>query len=328
MQRSRVTLFAAVASLSLGASACIKAKVRLGEAPGSFDAQACVERALRGEPDPRTLPVAFAFFSEQCASRRMSACSTLGVMHERGLATPRDPQRAVGLYYEACIVENVAACTNLARAYEDGIGVKTDVKRALGLFDWACHRGDPAACRELATIYMLGEGVDKDVPKAAELYRNACSNGDGSACYALGALFEQGAALKGDVAQALALFEQACVKGQGDACDGLARVHLRSEELRRERTEDRPHPSESACRRGSSQDCASAGLAYYNGDGVRPDVDRAVHFLQQACSGGYQPSCAVLGPVLHGSCAKGRVESCRALEKLAAPSLGARTSAK
>ncbi|MSP26247.1 MAG: sel1 repeat family protein [Myxococcales bacterium] len=318
----------AVGVLVLGATGCAMPKVRLGEAAGSFDAQACVENALRGEPDPLTLPLAFKEFTDQCDRRLMSGCSTLGVMYERGLATRRDPLKAAQLYHEACIVQNVSGCANLARVYSRGIGVKTDAQRAVGLNDWSCQRGAPGACRELATAHLFGDGAEKDVPRAAELYRKSCKMGDGDACYALGALYEKGAALKGDVSQALSLFEQACVKGQHDACDGISRIQFRSEELRLARSEARPHPAEAPCAKGSAQDCATAGIAYYNGDGVNADIDRAVGYLQRACSGGYQPSCAVLGPVLHGSCTKGRVASCKALEKLAAPSAGAAAAAK
>jgi TPR repeat protein len=312
MEAHKILCLTAVAMLSVGCARSSKAS-----APATFSAQLCVEGSVRGAADPSMLPLAFSEFSKACANGEHSACSVLGVMHEVGAATRQDRTRAVQLYYGACQGENVGGCMNLGRAYLHGIGVPKDQPRALQLLEWSCKRAHPVACRELGTMHLMGDGVAANGKLALGHYKAACDRGDAEGCKNLGALYEQGQSVEQDVAQALAAYEKACVHGQGDACAAAERIDRRSAEMNKARAALRQLPSEAACHSGNASECAATGLAYFRGDGVPRNVERAVGFLQQACSQGYEPSCTLVGPMLHGSCAKGNTDSCNALQRLA-----------
>ncbi len=286
------------------------------QAPQSLNSQVCVERSLRRTREPSMLPLAFAEFTKACAGGEHSACSSLGVMYELGLATSEDHARAAKLYQSACAAQNIGGCTNLGLAYLHGIGMSADVPKAKQLLEWSCKREHPVACRELGAMHLLGEGVDVDANRAVTYYRLACKANDGDSCYNLGALFEQGTSVREDIAQAIGYYEQGCVQGEARACDGLTRVQTIRETPWQREAPTRRLATEDGCDAGKVADCASAGYTYFRGEGVKRDVKRAVELLQRACSGGYDTSCTMITPMLQGSCAKGHGDACEALQQL------------
>lgn len=76
--------------------------------------QACVDGALRRNPDLTVLAEAVTRFDEGCRDGDPAACSLLGVMLERGLAVPQDESAARNLYNRACEAGNEIACAHLA----------------------------------------------------------------------------------------------------------------------------------------------------------------------------------------------------------------------
>lgn len=281
---------------------------------GHYDQQLCVETALRRNPDPATLASAYARFEAGCQEGDAAACSTLGVMYERGLHVKQSVPRAVRLYDRACKGDNGGGCVNLGMAYKAGAGVEVDAARAAQLFEMACERGDVRGCTELASVMARGQGIPSDARQAAELFETGCSAGHADACYRLASYFEDGT-FGPDPFTAMTFFEKACIAGISAGCERLDQMYDRS----RRHAPPVPHPAEIACRSGDARACNAAGLGYFAGDEVARNLDKAVALMQRACEGGYTASCDVVGPMLHGSCARGDGDSCVALAKLAAP---------
>jgi TPR repeat protein len=94
--------------------AALAALLALGGCGGApYDSQACVENALRRNPDPALLPDAAEQISAWCQTGDAASCSTLGVMYELGLGVRADRARAARLYRHACSDGNARACDNL-----------------------------------------------------------------------------------------------------------------------------------------------------------------------------------------------------------------------
>jgi len=280
--------------------------------PTVFDTtanQQCAENALRRNPEPTTLPAAFARFDEGCEGGEAAACSALGVMYERGLAVDKDPRRAAVLFGRACRDGNAAGCVNLGTAYATGTAVAIDAGRAAQLFEFACDKGDPRGCTELASVYTHGYGVEQDRRRGVELYQRVCDEGHSRACYRLASLFEDGT-VGPDTFTAITYYEKACIGGIMEGCDRLDIMYANK------RSPQQVHPSEAACSEGEAKACNAAGLGYFAGNGVGRNLQKAVSFLEQACRGGYSASCDVIGPMLHGSCIRGDGASCTALARL------------
>lgn len=109
-------LVAALASVcALCASACATGDLfagRVDVAGANYDAQECVENALRSTPDPRDVRDAAPAFASACEAGEAPSCSVLGVMYELGRGFPVNAHRALALYDTACSAHNLRACAN------------------------------------------------------------------------------------------------------------------------------------------------------------------------------------------------------------------------
>jgi len=102
--------------LSLFATACATGDLlanRVDVAGVKYDAQECVENALRNRPDPEAVSDAAVAFARACREGEAASCSVLGVMYELGRGFPRNTPYARTLYRSACQQQNQRACENL-----------------------------------------------------------------------------------------------------------------------------------------------------------------------------------------------------------------------
>jgi TPR repeat protein len=104
--------------VSVCASACATGELftsPVDVAGVKYDAQECVENALRNAPDPSDVRDAVSAFTSACEAGEAPACSVLGVMYEVGRGFPLDTPRALALYGAACDAHNPRACANRDR---------------------------------------------------------------------------------------------------------------------------------------------------------------------------------------------------------------------
>jgi TPR repeat protein len=178
-----VSLFI-VGVVSLLASACATGNLlsnRVDVAGVKYDAQECVENALRNRPDPAAVSDAAVAFAHACQEGEAASCSVLGVMYELGRGFPVDMPYARALYHSACEAQNLRACGNLgelllregSRARESG--------RAISLLRTSCDGGGRRACDQLRRAYRNGDGEPRDSTPATALF-DACSAGYAPAC--------------------------------------------------------------------------------------------------------------------------------------------------
>jgi TPR repeat protein len=193
------------------------------QARAQYDAQACVERALRHGVDAATSEMARAEFKEECSKGDAVACSQLGVMYEKGLAVPASAERARDLYSYACDQGNTSACVNYAKllaaghtlaATSSGSRVSSTRDHVSRLLSAACRKGDPRACGELGSHYLLRMG---DVASSTPLLRGACDRGHADSCFLLATQYDHGA-LGDDALAASRYYEKSCAKGHEKGC--------------------------------------------------------------------------------------------------------------
>jgi TPR repeat protein len=200
-------------SLELFAAGC--ANPPAASPSAGYEEQACVEHALRGDPDPGAVATARIAFERSCDERHAAACSALGVIHEIGLGVPADPTRAAALYERACGYGNVRGCTNLAITRIRGFGAPREVRFGARLLGAMCEHGDARACLHLARLHDAGEGTSRDRALAARLFELACEGQEASAC------LERAETLAnaGRHRDAAAFYGKACAFGDTRACD-------------------------------------------------------------------------------------------------------------
>ncbi len=126
MTTARVTRFASLvvaASMPWLTSACATGDLLRNQvevAGVKYEAQECVEHALRNQPEPETVREAAVAFTSACTKGEVASCSVLGVMYELGAGFPASTPRALALYGAACEAHNVRACENRDRLLRFG----------------------------------------------------------------------------------------------------------------------------------------------------------------------------------------------------------------
>lgn len=184
-----VSLFL-VGVVSLFASACATSDLlsnRVDVAGVKYDAQECVEDALRNRPDPAAVSDAAVAFARACQEGEAAACSVLGVMYELGRGFPVNAPYARTLYGGACETQNLRACGNLGELLlRDGSRAR-ESGRAVSLLRMSCGGGDQRACDRLGRAYRDGDGEPRDATQATALFDAACSAGYAPACVELAA---------------------------------------------------------------------------------------------------------------------------------------------
>jgi len=106
-------LFAGFVALSASACATGDLLSNRSEVGGAkYDAQECVEHALRNGPEADTVREAAVAFASACSDGEVASCSVLGVMYEVGQGFPVSTARALALYGAACDAHNQRACEN------------------------------------------------------------------------------------------------------------------------------------------------------------------------------------------------------------------------
>ena len=115
-------------SMSLLTSACATGDLLTNQvdvAGVKYEAQECVEHALRNQPEPETVREAAVAFTSACREGEVASCSVLGVMYELGRGFPVSTPRALALYSAACEAHNARACGNRDRLLlRDGSGAR------------------------------------------------------------------------------------------------------------------------------------------------------------------------------------------------------------
>lgn len=187
----------------------------------SFDAQGCVEEALRGRAtEPYLLREAHRHFDEACADLDEAACSTLGLFHEYGWVERPDAYEAARLYRFACAAGNQAGCVNLAVLFVRGEGGVSQMGMGRILLASACEQNDARACLELGRSELrLG-----DATGAARHLGAACDAGTGEACVLLASTATSPASgAESNAPSATALYQRACSYGYQLGCAELDR---------------------------------------------------------------------------------------------------------
>ncbi|HTJ82946.1 MAG TPA: tetratricopeptide repeat protein [Polyangiaceae bacterium] len=183
--------------------------------PG-YDAQGCVEEALRRSDDRELAQEASNKFRAACETGDAAACSALGVIAETGLVAAPDRAAAQRLFRRACDGGNPRGCVNLGKLVERASLGENDLTMIASLYRKACDAGEAAGCAALGHALVHGDAASRD--RAVDLLGAACRRGQADACFDLAEIERRGS-MPGPVA--LEHYAKACVAGNLIACHRL-----------------------------------------------------------------------------------------------------------
>lgn len=160
------------------------------------------------------------------------------------------------------------------------------------------ERGDSVACDRVAEAYYYGRGVETNRFEAADWYRRGAEGGsvDAQASYARCLLWGVGCAK--DPAAAVAWYRQAAEAGNVYACDGLAFCYLNGIGVERDDKAGFSWAWKAAAQGYPSSECMVGECFLCGMGGVKPDVEKAVFWLQSAVRHGNARAKKVLSGLL------------------------------
>lgn len=159
-------------------------------------------------------------------------------------------------------------------------------------------RGDPVACDRVAEAYYYGRGVETNRFEAAEWYRRGAEGGnaDAQASYARCLLW--GAGCEKNPSAAVGWYRRAAEAGNIYACDGLAFCYLNGIGVERDDKAGFSWAWKAAAQGYPSSECMVGECFLCGMGGVRPDVEKAVFWLQSAVRHGNVRAKGVLARLL------------------------------
>lgn len=178
-------------------------------------------------------------------------CFRLAELHQHGRGGPVDLDKAALLYEQSCAKEHPDGCVRRSELARDGTG---GPPIELDYNIKACMLGLAPACQRAADQIDKARGVERDEARAIELYEKACGLGDVDGCVGAGELLAVPDAPPDAKNRALVAFVKACVGHSGYGC------------LR-------------------------VGMAFHDGVGTQPDLEKARTHFARACEFSEQDGC-------------------------------------
>jgi TPR repeat protein len=255
--------------------------------------QALLHRDSRGVlHDPAR---AAEIFRRECEAGDGDGCRNLAEMHESGDGVPKDLARAQALREEGCTKNAAASC--VAAGKHSGAGATpADLSRAATFYRRACDElKDANGCHELAMALRKldpARGASPDVMKARE---RACELGQPIDCSIVARTLRRDPTAPAKRERASRLFLAGCTStkvslpedclaygemvafGEAPPIDGKQASWAYAEALRKARA---------GCNPSTADDCATLGMLYEFGRGVRKDPARAFAAYTRDCDAG------------------------------------------
>ncbi|WP_162225066.1 SEL1-like repeat protein [Erythrobacter sp. SG61-1L] len=261
------------AAFAAGRTGCLEAK---GD---TVLACAVYARFLGNSDEPEDVKRASNLLTRACLAKIAEACNDAGLLAERDPPGSGFAEWEVALSFrDGCDLSHAASCANLARLYfEGGDRIKVNLKRAVALYDKACALGDRPACNQIEQMGSMATNarnakpaVDPAAPSDVQLARavELAKVGRGNDAFeAVARLMEEADADAEWLLGGWFYYGYAGVVDTPDKRNGLILM-------------------ENAARQGHIEALKWVGMAYWEGDGVSVDQDKALGYMGYAAGRG------------------------------------------
>ena len=182
------------------------------------------------------------------------------------------------------------ACSKLFDIYDNGKApVKKDHKVAVRWYTICAEQDDVSAQNTIGFMYMMGKGVTKDRDLALYWLKKAAESGSSEAMYHIGDMYENSQCfMEQDMKEAVRWYTMSADAGDSDAMYSLAGIHM-MEKTKYFSLSKSAKYLESAAELGHGEAQHQIGMMYaYGAQGVKRDVEKAMHYLQASCEAGVQ----------------------------------------
>jgi hypothetical protein len=212
------------------------------------------------------LRLAVENYGKGCDKGSLPACHRLGLMYENGEGVTAATAQAIAFYERGCKGGYAASCRQMGTLFQAGAtALPADLGRARSSYERACASGDGWSCLTAGLMHERGQGTARDSTQAAALYRKSCDLRYAIGCDYLGDSYAHGEGVARDERRASSLYAEAAIL-HGRACD-----------------------------EGDAFSCSALGTMYRIGKGMPADAGRARDLTARACRAGSREACAAAG---------------------------------
>ncbi|WAW09860.1 sel1 repeat family protein [Oxalobacter vibrioformis] len=181
---------------------------------------------------------------------------------------------------------------NLGLIYEQGMyEVPQDLEKAVFWYRKAADQGDVEALFSLGAFYLKH---DRNTGKATVPMAKAAEQGHAGAQYFLGMLYERGDGVEPDREIAIALYQDAARQGLAAARERLAALGVGNPAFSADYDKSSFAAVLAAAEGGNPAAQLQMANMLLDGDGIEPDKDKAVKWVNQSVAQGYAPAMHVL----------------------------------
>lgn len=218
--------------------------------------------------------------SAACDNGELDGCMALGKLYELGSGVEQSRPVAAELYFQACSEGLAEGCAALAQLYEGGLD-SASASDALQTYQQSCEMGSLPGCRGQARMLAQDERISMDPGAAEDLMARTCDAGDEQACLYYAEMLLRPDRAPQDRDQALELLMSLCQNDSLEGCTQGLTVGAGSSFYDRGLA---PRFAHFACAYEDAQSCVDMGRRYFAGEGLAPDLSRALAYYDRACS--------------------------------------------
>lgn len=201
-------------------------------------------------------------------------------MYYRDYETAREPLTAV------CDKGDGFQCFRLAELWHQGRGGPADLTKAAQYYEASCAGDYAEGCERRSDLAREGDG---DPAVELEFAIKACKGGRPLACNRAGEQLNAARGVERDEEQAIMMFQAACRLGDADGCNSAGKLLVAQNS--HEAKSRGLAAFVSACTGHNAHGCLQVGIAFHNGVGTKPDIERARQHFVRACEWAEKEGC-------------------------------------
>jgi len=245
------------------------------------------------------------WFEKAAAQQYPPALYMLGECYRRGWSVPQDIAKAAELFREGAELGDADCEFAWGLCQTLGHGVEAAPEAAIPWFESAVQQDHDAAMDALGIAYRQGQGVELNPAMAAEWFHKAAMMNNANGQFHLAECYRTGFGVELSYADAIHWYEKAAEQGHPAAAANCAGGLAAGEEPTSEQLASLRRALETGefeVGMHPAQAQFLVGRAFYFGEGVDEDEQRAVMHLQQAAEMGHADASVLLGVAYHHGC--------------------------
>jgi len=231
---------------------------------------------------------AFIWLTTASKLNHKEAQNKLAYMYEKGIIPDiKNIKKALELYKKSANQNYDIAQLNLAMHYAQFINKKS-TKKAFYWYTKAFNNNNIVATNNLATMYYFGNGTKKDYKKAAKLYTIAAKANDKLAQYNLAMMYYSGSGIKKDFSLAHKWLKKSAINGNKLAQLKLGHFYRQGNNLVNQDYNKALYWYFKAAAQKYPPAQYYVGFCYYNGYGIKKDIQKATYWMYLSSKNGYK----------------------------------------